>query len=458
MGTQRILFVGTNSLGYEALKPALVEHGFAGRWLETPADALKQLSDGEPAIVVTHLGVDGAAQFLETLSKRHDVCEVVLVATQSAGKVLDATDDHDVDLLSCPEDPLAVVTRLRRAVRHRKARLEAVRLRQAIAEASGFEEIIGVSPPMQEMFELLDRAATTNASVLVTGESGTGKELVARALHRHGKRRERPFVAVNCSAVPEALLESELFGHVKGAFTDAKAARSGLFSKAHGGTLFLDEIGDMPVALQPKLLRALQERLVRPVGGDYETPIDVRVVAATNHNLEEAVAAKSFREDLFYRLNVIHIEVPPLRERSSDILLIAQHFVEHFALTLEKEVRGISRDAGDKLLAYGWPGNVRELQNSIERATALTRDDEIQESDLPRKLREYKPSHILIVSNEPAELVPLEEVERRYILRVLEAVSGNKKEAARILKLDRKTLYRKLARYGVVSKDSVGSR
>jgi two-component system response regulator HydG len=284
--------------------------------------------------------------------------------------------------------------------------------------------------------------------VLVTGESGTGKELVARALHRRSCRRAEPFVAVNCAAMPDALLESELFGHARGAFTDARAVRAGLFARAHGGTLFLDEIGDLPVALQPKLLRALQERVIRPVGADNEQAVDVRVVAATNRDLETAVEERRFREDLYYRINVVHIDLPPLRSRGGDVLLLAQHFVQHFAAVRGREIQGLSAPAAEKLSAYSWPGNVRELQNCIERAVALARYDQIMVDDLSEKIRNYRRSHVLVASDDPDELASMEEVERSYVLRVLEAVGGNKSKAAQVLGFDRATLYRKLERYG----------
>jgi two-component system response regulator HydG len=300
---------------------------------------------------------------------------------------------------------------------------------------------------MRRLYDLLDRIVDSNASVLVTGETGTGKELVARALHERGPRKGGPFVAINCAALPEPLLESELFGHVRGAFTDAHANRKGLLVQASGGTLFLDEIGELPLALQPKLLRALQSRSVRPVGGTEEVPFDVRLVAASNRDLEAAVEEQRFREDLYFRVNVIHVEVPPLRGRGGDILLLAQHFIERYAGQAHKTVTDITPDCAGRLLAYPWPGNVRELENCIERAIALTREETIGVDDLPEKIRGFRRSHVLVTSDDPSELPPLEEVERRYILRVVEAVGGSKTVAARVLGLGRKTLYRKLEQY-----------
>src|SRR3989440_106523 len=284
-------------------------------------------------------------------------------------------------------------------------------------------------------------------AVLVTGESGTGKELVARALHRRGRRSAGPFVALNCAALPEGLLESELFGHARGAFTHAHNARAGLFQQAHGGTIFLDEIADLPPSLQPRLLRVIQERSVRPVGADHEVPVDVRIVAATNRDLEAAVEEGRLREDLYFRLNVIRVELPPLRVRGRDILLLAQRFVGHYARQMTKPVCGLSPAVAERLLAYAWPGNVRELQNCMERAVALAAGERVGVDDLPESIRTYRPAQVVIAGDDPEELVSLEEVERRYILRVMEAVGGHRTRAAQGPGPDRKTLYRKLDRY-----------
>jgi two-component system response regulator HydG len=300
---------------------------------------------------------------------------------------------------------------------------------------------------MNDVRDLVERVSQSTASVLITGESGTGKEQVARLLHERSSQRDGPFVAVDCAALPEALLESELFGHVSGAFTDARSSRTGLLVRATGGTLLLDEIGEMPLGLQPKLLRALQERRVRPVGSNEEVGFDARIIAATNRDLEAAVEERRFREDLYYRINVIHVHLPPLRARGSDVLLLAQHFLGRLSRQSEKRIDGLSPQVAEKLLAYTWPGNVRELQNCMERAVALARFEEVMVEDLPEKIRSYRRQAVLVDSDDPSELLTMEEVERRYILRVLEAAGGNKTIAARILGFDRKTLYRKLESY-----------
>jgi two-component system response regulator HydG len=306
---------------------------------------------------------------------------------------------------------------------------------------------------MRRVYELISRVGESDASVLIHGETGTGKELIARGIHNRSRRKSGPFVAINCAAVPHSLLESELFGHARGAFTDAKAQRTGLFVQATGGTLFLDEIGELPIDVQPKLLRALQERKVRPVGANSEIPFDARIVAATNRNLEDEVYEKRFREDLFYRINVVKIDVPPLRERGGDVLHLAQHFLKTFASRNEKSSLELSTTAAEKLMAYNWPGNVRELENCMEHAVALARFDQITVEDLPEKIRAYRAERFVVAANDPTEIVTMDELERRYILRVLSLVGGNKSRAAQVLGFDRRTLYRKLERYGTPTGD-----
>lgn len=310
-----------------------------------------------------------------------------------------------------------------------------------------FKTILGESAQMQRVYSLIDRLAKADVSVLITGESGTGKELVARALHMKSHRKNAPFVAVNCAAIPENLLESELFGYERGAFTGARSAKPGRFVQADGGTFFLDEVTELPRSLQPKLLRSLEERSVQPVGGKNEIRFDVRLISATNTDLESAIADGHFRKDLYYRLNVVHIELPPLRTRGGDVLILADAFLHRFARRMKKDVRGISSGAADRLLAYPWPGNVRELRNCIERAIVLASHKEIVVDDLPERIQIWRNRPVLVAATGPDDLVSMKEVERRYIQRVLDAVNGNRTVAAKILGFDRKTLYRKLTRY-----------
>jgi two-component system response regulator AtoC len=387
-------------------------------------------------------------------ANRPDVPVIVITSFGSMETAIAALRVGAYDFITKPFETEVLVHSLNRAISHRRLRDEVKVLRKAVDKVASFDELRGTSPEMQKVFQLIDKAAKSNVTVLVTGESGTGKELVARALHKHSQRKDGPFIAINCAAMPESLLESELFGHAKGAFTDAKSERKGLFVRSTGGVLFLDEIGDMPLGLQVKILRALEERTVRPVGGDEEVGFDARIVSATNRDLALSVEDRTFREDLFYRLNVIQIRMPPLRDRGRDIVTLAQHFIDQFATEMGHQVKGLTTNAAERLLAYSWPGNVRELKNSMEHAVALTSCDQITVEDLPERIRRYDTSHVLVTGENASELVSMEEVERRYIARVMASVNGNKALAARILNFDRKTLYRKLERYKLESTKS----
>jgi two-component system response regulator HydG len=446
----RILVVDDDRSMGTLLEEALARRGFDAAWRSSADEALTTLQSRDFDVVVTDLnmrGMNGIELCGRVVENRPDVPVIVVTAFGSMDTAIGAIRAGAYDFLTKPIDLDTLTLALERAIAHRSLREEVKRLRAAVADSRRFDEILGASPAMLAVYDLLDRIADAEASVLITGESGTGKELVARALHRRGRRKAGPFVAINCAAMPETLLESELFGHSKGAFTDAAQARTGLFVQANGGILLLDEIGEMPLGLQPKLLRALQERTVRPIGSTTEVPFDVRIVATTNRDLESAIEERTFREDLYYRINVVHVALPPLRARGSDVLLLAQQFAAHFATVAGKSMRGISTEAAEKLLGYTWPGNVRELRNTVERAVALARYETIVVEDLPEKISSYRRSHVVVASDDPSELVPMEEVERRYILRVLEAVGGNKTIASQVLGLDRKTLYRKLDRY-----------
>jgi two-component system response regulator HydG len=393
--------------------------------------------------------VSGIELCRRIVANRPDIPVLVLTAFGSMETAVAAIRAGAYDHITKPVELAALGMAIDRAAAHRRLGEEVRRLRSEAEGRVRIPELVGQSTAMREILDLVERVASAEATLLITGESGTGKEVVARAIHRLSRRKDRPFVALNCAAVPESLLESELFGHARGAFTDAKTAHAGLFEQADGGTILLDEIGDMPLSLQPKLLRVLEERAVRPIGGRDEKPVDVRVIAATNRDLESAIEEGRFREDLFYRINVVHLALPPLRARAGDILLLAQHFLADLGQRDGCPVRGISRGAAERLLAYSWPGNIRELRNCVERAVALARFDQIAEDDLPSRIRDFAPSQLVIASEDPAELVSLEEVERRYVGRVIEVVRGNKSAAARILGVDRKRLYRMLARLGV---------
>ena len=315
-------------------------------------------------------------------------------------------------------------------------------LREQLRSRPGFGGLIGVAPKMQRVYRLIEKVSQHNYPVLILGESGTGKELVARSVHFMGPRREKPFAPVDCSALVPTLIESELFGYVKGAFTGAVQNKHGLLEAASGGTLFLDEIAELPTDLQAKLLRALQEREIKPVGSTERVGINVRVIAATNRDLESAIRSGSFRQDLYFRLNVVQIKIPPLRERKSDIPVLVNSFLERFS-DPKRSLRSISEEAMTRLMAYDWPGNVRELENAIERAVALGSGPVLQVSDLPSNLH-YGSTERLPGAE---ELVPLEELERRAIYRALRETSGDKLAAARLLRIGKTTLYRKLKQY-----------
>jgi two-component system response regulator AtoC len=431
----------------------LKKRGFTVVPFGSGADALAAIPGRDVDVIVTDLnmkGMNGLELCQRVVADRPDIPVLMLTAFGSFETAVGAIRAGAYDFVTKPVEIEALAIAIRRAAEHRALRGEVRRLREVVANTRGRGELLGASPAMQQVFQLIDQVSATDATVLITGESGTGKEVVAREIHNRSRRASGPFVAVNCAAVPEALLESELFGHAKGAFTDAKQNRAGLFQQAGGGTLFLDEIGEMALVLQPKLLRALQERKVRPVGAEAEVAIDVRLVAATNRDLEEMVEDKRFREDLYYRINVIHVPLPPLRARGGDVLLLAQHLLRHYAAVFDKKVVGISTAAAERLMTYEWPGNVRELSNCLERAVALANFEEIQVDDLPDKIRASAARrHPTLSGNEIPELLTLEEIERRHVIRVLEACEGNRTDAAKMLGLDRKTLYRKLLRWGV---------
>ena len=449
----RVLWVDDDSTAQEILKAALKRRGYILTWCTSGVAALQALEEADFDVMVTDLhmdGMDGLALCERVTANRPDLPVVIMTAFGNLESAVAAMRVGAYDFVSKPLDLEFVRMTLVRATQHRSLRIEVKRLREAAAPANDHTTLHGASIEISKVKDLIERVSGSDALVLITGESGTGKELVAQALHKRSKRAKGPFVAINCAAMPEALLESELFGHVKGAFTDARNARRGLFLQANGGTLFLDEIGEMPLGMQSKLLRVLQERKVRAVGSDTEEPYDARIVTASNRDLEDEVHEKRFREDLFYRINVVRIVLPTLRARGSDVLVLAQTFVERYAAQAGKAVSALSTPVAEKLLAYAWPGNVRELQNCIERAVAFARFDTIGVDDLPEHIRDYRSSIRTVPGVDPSELLTMDEVERRYTMRVLDQVGGSKTAAASVLGFDRRTLHRKLVRWGEV--------
>jgi DNA-binding NtrC family response regulator len=394
-------------------------------------------------------GMDGI-EVLERIKAIDERVEVILVtAVKTVRTAVAAMKLGAFDYLTKPFEEDELLSLASRALERRTLEREVALLRSELARTHDLDEIVGKHPMMEKLHALITQVARTSTTVLITGESGTGKELVARAIHRHGPRREGPFVAVNPAAIVESLIESELFGHERGAFTGAHQRKLGKFELAQGGTLFLDEIGMLRAELQAKLLRVLQEREIERVGGTRSIKIDVRVIAATNTNLKDAVSRGTFREDLFYRLNVVPIVVPPLRERAQDVPLLAEHFLRRDTRDFNKRIEGLSPEAVAALQAYRWPGNVRELENVIERCVVLAEGPVIQLNDLP--LDVLLPQQATRVR--AAEALPLNEAtdqfERQIVLRVLERVGWNLTEAGRILAIHRNSLRVKLARWGV---------
>jgi len=444
----RILVIDDDEAMRDVVVDTLTPRGFdASAIRPDPELLLARLADSDVDVVLTDLrmpGMDGLEVVRRVAAARPDVLVIVMTAFGSLESAVAAMRAGAWDFVTKPIDVVTLHAVLERALKHRRLGNEVRRLQAAVAGPTDDGTLVGDSPPMQNVKAVIAQVAPLDVTVLISGESGTGKEVVARALHAQSSRRASPFVAVNCAALPETLLESHLFGHAKGAFTDARSDRQGLFAEAHGGTILLDEFGELPLSLQPKLLRALQERSYRPLGGTKDFAFDARLVVATNRNLETMVKEGRFREDLYYRVNVVSLELAPLRNRPDDILPLAHHLLRRAASRLQRPVRAISPGAARALLAYGWPGNVRELSNAVERAVALTRFEAIVEDDLPEKVRKGSNGIVAADVNETETLLSLEEIERRHVLRVLTAVADNRARAAAVLGIDPKTLYRKL--------------
>ncbi len=428
------------------MKDILEDHSFQVAVARDGKEALSCLGEQEFLVVLTDLrmkGMDGA-ELLQEIVKNHPGCNVIMMtAFGTVESAVEAMKRGAFDYLTKPIKTEELLVTIEKALREAMLRREVTQLRQQVKREYSFDQILGKSKPMQEVFDLIRRVADTQTNILITGESGTGKELVAKAIHFNSSRKHAPFIPVNCAAIPEFLLESELFGHVKGAFTDAKADKRGLFEEANKGTLFLDEISEMPMLLQAKLLRAVQEREIRRVGATRSVPVDVRIIAATNLHLAEEVHAKRFREDLYYRLNVIEIRLPPLRERKEDIPLLCDMMLEKSSVGRQKQVTKLSEATLGLLLDYAWPGNVRELENIMERAVTLAQGPVVTPNDLPPAIRDAQGDRYL-VEESAEQLLSLEDIEHLYIQRMLEKTGGNKFQAAQILGIDRKTLYRKL--------------
>jgi two-component system response regulator HydG len=444
-----VLIIDDDEGHAEALADGLEIDGYRCRMAHSGSAGLERMGEETFDAVLTDLvmhDVDGLQVLKQARSLQPEAVVLLVTGHGSIETAVDAMRLGAADYLTKPVRLAELRTRLARAIETGALRRTNLELRRQIDKRFGFEGIVGHSPAMQRVFEVLGQVSATNATVLILGESGTGKELVARAIHENSPRKERRFVAVNCAALSEGLIESELFGHVKGAFTGAVAGKEGRIVYADGGTLFLDEVGDMPLSTQAKLLRVLETREVQPVGGNQLHKVDVRLLAATNRDLRQMVAAGTFREDLLFRLQVVALALPPLRERSGDVPMLIDHFIHEFAEQHGRAVRGIAPEARSALVRYDWPGNVRELRNAIENMVLLSPSDVLGLEDVPDSVRsEARPS----AGGYELAGRSLDEVERDLIEANLELAHGNREQAAKILGIGERTLYRKLKAYGL---------
>ncbi len=452
----RVLVVEDDNAMRDLLVEELVDAGFVVAQARNGREGIEHVRRQPTDVVITDLrmpDIDGFDLIRDVRATSAPPHIIMITAFGSIDSAIRAVKLGAYDYITKPFEIEELILVTDKALKERGLEARVGQLQREVEGKYKFDNIVGSSDAMQNVLSLVERVSQANVSVLITGESGTGKELVARAIHYNSNRADHPFVAVNLAAVPEALIESELFGHVRGAFTDARTDRIGLFAEADGGTIFLDEIGELALSLQAKLLRVLQEQEIRPVGGTKTIKVDARVISATNRNLAERMATDQFREDLYYRLNVFDIQLPPLRQRPSDVIELAEHFLVQASakLATPRELR-LSGDAHRALLAYGWPGNVRELQNVIERGVALCESSVIEVDDLPAQVIKRTAVDFLAAALE--RKMSISELEREYILRTLADESGNKTRTADRLGLDRKTLYRKLAEYAKTDKTS----
>ena len=444
----KILVVDDEPIIRDSFSDWLLDEGYEILTAEDAVKGLEILNHENPAIAIVDLimpGIDGI-EFLRRSKKiQPDIEVVVMTAYASIATAIAAIKEGAYDYIEKPFSPERITLILDKLLNHRKLIEENLSLQEKLDERDTVDDIVTRSPKMRQIIELTRVVANSNATVLITGESGTGKELVARAIHSNSPRNKKSFVAVSCAALPESLLESELFGHEKGAFTGASTRRKGKIELAHNGTLFLDEIGEMSPNIQVHLLRVLEEREFNRVGGNELIRVDVRLVSATNRDLQAALRDNKFREDLYYRLNVVTIDLPPLRERTEDILLLAEYFLRKFSIENMKKVSGFSKEVTEFLFKYPWPGNVRELENTIERAVILAQEEEIQLKDL---LQKNSP----LMTSSPTSYT-LREVETKHIRDVLNDTGGNYSHAAKMLGISRVTLYNKVKKYKIGVKE-----
>jgi DNA-binding NtrC family response regulator len=442
-----ILFVDDDQQILEVVSTYLMRNDYAVDTVESGLVALEQIKQKDYAVVFTDLIMPeiSGLDLLKAVKETNPATEVVIITGYGTiESAIEALKCGGYDYLQKPINLERLKILIDRIVEKRRLQLENVLIKRRLKDRFNYDQLVGKSPKMQNIYDIIDRISTGSPTVMIQGESGTGKELVANVIHQNSVRKDNPFIPVNCGAISEGLLESELFGHVRGAFTGAIKDNIGLFKAADGGTIFLDEIAEVPPALQVKLLRALQEKKIRPVGSTRESEIDVRVIAATNKNLEEAIENRSFRKDLYYRLNVIWVQMPPLREIKDDIPHLVSHFIKKFSKESHRQVTRIAPEAMNLLMRYDWPGNVRQLENVIERAFALGTGEIILSSDLPPEIcnidqqLNINPANLNIVENEKV-----------LIRRALQMTNGNKAEAAKLLGINTTTVYRKMEKYNM---------
>ncbi len=452
----RLLIVDDETDSRDALAELADRWGYEVQTASDGTEALRRAIEWHPDVILTDLvmpNMDGL-WLLRALRAELPDCPVVLLTGRGTVQTaVQAIKEGAYDFIEKPLEISRLRVVLDRALEKKETMREVQLLRRRLAALAPGTDMIGSGPAMQRVFELVKKVAPANASVVVTGESGTGKEVVARAIHSLSQRKDKPFVALNCGAIPPTLIESELFGYERGAFTGADQRRLGNFELAHGGTLFLDEIGELPIEMQGKFLRVLEERKVRRLGGKSEVEVDVRVLCATNRDLKEEIKRGRFREDLFFRLHVFTLHLPPLKERREDVPLLVQHFIEKFNGETGKHVQGVTPGAMNVLQGYAWPGNIRELRNTVERAMILTDGDVIDEEHLPPDMRPTRPEAAATLRVPLG--IQLREVEKEYILSSLQKNGGNKARTAEVLGISEKTLYNKLNRYAAIARDRV---
>ncbi len=447
MNDFKILFVDDDKQILEIIELYLKRHGYEITTSNNGFEALDLISKGSFSLVFTDLimpEISGLDLLKSVKQINPDIDVIIVTGYGTIESAIEALKLGGYDYLQKPINFERLKILIDRIVEKRRLQLENILIKRRLKDRFSYDQIIGKSAPMQQIYEVIDRISLSNPTVLIQGESGTGKELVANVIHQNSIRKDKPFIPVNCGAISEGLLESELFGHVKGAFTGAVKDNIGLFMAADGGTLFLDEIAEVPPPVQVKLLRALQEKKIRRVGDTQEIDVNVRIIAATNKNLDKAIEQKTFRKDLYYRLNVISIKMPALREIKEDIPHLVNHFIKKFGQSTKRNVKGISPEAMDLLTGYHWPGNVRQLENVIERAFALGSGEIIDSTDLPSEIRSLQKEE----TRQELDF-NLSANEKRLIIRALKHAKGNKAEAAKLLGINLTTVYRKLEKYRI---------